>query len=55
VLGAGFGGGGQEAMKISFLLMLVSVFVAFSYMPVGGEAKQSSVAARIRTRLMPNG
>ncbi len=42
-------------MKISFLLMLVSVFVAFSYMPVRTEAKQSSVIARIRTRLMPNG
>jgi hypothetical protein len=42
-------------MKISFLLMLVSVFVAFSYIPVGSEAKLSRVAARIRTRLMPNG
>ncbi len=42
-------------MKIYFLLMLVSVFMAFSYMPARTEAKQSSIAARIRTRLMPNG
>lgn len=42
-------------MKIYFLLMLVSVFMAFSYMPVRNEAKQNSIAARIRTRLMPNG
>ncbi len=41
-------------MKIPFLLMLVSVFVAFSYMPVRQEPKQRSVAARIRSRLMPN-
>ncbi len=32
-------------MKISFLLMLVSVFVALSYMPVRSEARQRSVAA----------
>ncbi len=42
-------------MKIHFLLMLVSVFMAFSYMPVRNEANQNSIAARIRTRLMPNG
>jgi hypothetical protein len=54
-LDAGIRGGGQKAMKISFLLMLVSVFVAFSYMPLRSEAKQGSVVARIRTRLMPNG
>jgi hypothetical protein len=36
-VGAGFGGGGRKTMKIPFLLMLVSVFAAFSYMPVRQE------------------
>jgi hypothetical protein len=38
-------GGGQEAMKIYFLLMLISVFVGLSYMPLRTEAKQK-VAVR---------
>jgi hypothetical protein len=41
-------------MKIYFLLMIVSVFVAFSYMPIRSEAKQSSIAARLRTRVLPS-
>jgi hypothetical protein len=53
-VGAGSGGGGQDAMKIYFLLMIVSVFVAFSYMPIRSEPKQSSIVARLRTRVMPN-
>jgi len=38
-------GGGREAMKIYFLLMLISVFVGLSYMPIRTEAKQK-VAVR---------
>jgi hypothetical protein len=38
-------GGGRKAMKIYFLLMLISVFVGLSYMPVRTEAKQK-VAVR---------
>jgi hypothetical protein len=53
-VGAGYGGGGQATMKIYFLLMIVSVFVAFSYMPIRSEAKQSSVTARLRTRVLPS-
>ena len=30
-------------MKIYFLLMLISVFVALSYIPIRTEAKQSTV------------
>jgi hypothetical protein len=44
-VGAPNKGGGQEAMKIYFLLMLISVFVALSYMPMRTEAKQK-VAVR---------
>jgi len=38
-------GGGRETMKIYFLLMLISVFVGLSYMPIRTEAKQK-VAVR---------
>jgi hypothetical protein len=38
-------GGGREAMKIYILLMLISVFVGLSYMPIRTEAKQK-VAVR---------
>ena len=43
-------------MKIYFLLTIISVFVAFSYIPVRGEAKQANAArARFRNSEMPNG
>jgi hypothetical protein len=32
----------EKAMKIYFLLMLISVFVAVSYIPIRTEAKQSA-------------
>jgi hypothetical protein len=38
-------GGGRKAMKIYFLLMLISVFIGLSYMPIRTEAKQK-VAVR---------
>jgi hypothetical protein len=37
--------GARQAMKIYFLLMLISLFVWLSYMPMGVEAKQK-VAVR---------
>jgi hypothetical protein len=37
--------GGEEPMKIYFLLMIVSVFVALSYIPVRAEPKQNPTAA----------
>jgi hypothetical protein len=37
--------GARKAMKIYFLLMLISVFVGLSYMPMRSEAKQK-VAVR---------
>jgi hypothetical protein len=40
--GAGNNGGGQAVMKIYFLLMLISVFVGFSYIPIRSEAKQKA-------------
>ena len=43
-------------MKIYFLLMLISVFVGLSYVPVRTEAKQSRArAARFAASVMPNG
>ena len=33
-------------MKIYFLLMLISLFVWLSYMPIGTEAKQKVAARR---------
>jgi hypothetical protein len=44
-VGAQENGGGRKAMKIYFLLMLISVFVGLSYMPMRTEAKQK-VAVR---------
>jgi hypothetical protein len=38
--------GARKAMKIYFLLMLISVFVGLSYMPVRSEAKQKAAARR---------
>jgi len=37
-------GRGEEPMKIYFLLMIVSVFVALSYIPVRVEPKQKPTA-----------
>jgi hypothetical protein len=37
-------GRGEGLMKIYFLLMIVSVFVAFSYVPIRAEPKQSPAA-----------
>ena len=37
-------------MKIYMLLMLIGVFVGFSYLPIRGEAKPASGAAPIRCR-----
>jgi hypothetical protein len=36
--------GARKAMKIYFLLMLISLFVWLSYMPVRSEAKQKVTA-----------
>jgi hypothetical protein len=41
-------------MKIYFLVVLMSFFVAFSYLPLRGEAKQSR-SARWRANALPNG
>ncbi len=37
-------GRGEELMKIYFLLMIVSVFVALSYIPIRAEPKQNPTA-----------
>jgi hypothetical protein len=37
-------GGGDGLMKIYFLLMIVSVFVAVSYIPIRIESKQKAAA-----------
>jgi hypothetical protein len=37
-------GRGKELMKIYFLLMIVSVFVALSYVPIRAEPKQTPTA-----------
>jgi hypothetical protein len=37
-------GRGEESMKIYFLLMIVSVFVALSYVPIRAEPKQNPAA-----------
>jgi hypothetical protein len=37
-------GGGEGRMKIYFLLMIVSVFVAVSYIPIRTEQKQKAAA-----------
>jgi hypothetical protein len=37
-------GTGEELMKIYFLLMIVSVFVALSYIPIRAEPKQNPTA-----------
>jgi hypothetical protein len=37
-------GRSEEPMKIYFLLMIVSVFVAFSYIPIRAEPKQNATA-----------
>jgi hypothetical protein len=37
-------GGGEELMKIYFLLMIVSVFVALSYIPIRAEPKKNPAA-----------
>jgi len=38
-------GGGERLMKIYFLLMIVSVFVAISYIPIRIEQKQKPAAS----------
>jgi hypothetical protein len=38
--------GARKAMKIYFLLMLISIFVGLSYMPMRSEAKQKVAARR---------
>ena len=37
-------GRGEGPMKIYFLLMIVSVFVALSYLPIRAEPKQNPAA-----------
>jgi hypothetical protein len=44
-VGAINNGGGEEAMKIYFLLMIISVFVGLSYIPIRTEAKQKAAVA----------
>jgi hypothetical protein len=41
-------------MKIYFLLMLISVFVWLSYMPMRSEAKQKVAARSNSLPLVPN-
>jgi len=41
-------GGGETVTKIDFLLMLISVFVGLSYIPVGTEAKKAVPGRPIR-------
>jgi hypothetical protein len=36
--------GGEKAMKIYFLLMIISVFVGLSFIPIRTEAKKSTAA-----------
>jgi hypothetical protein len=38
-------GRGEGRMKIYFLLMIVSVFVALSYIPIRAEPKQNPAAS----------
>jgi hypothetical protein len=38
-------GRGEALMKIYFLLMIVSVFVALSYIPIRAEPKQKPAAS----------
>jgi hypothetical protein len=38
--------GARQAMKIYFLLTLMSLFVWLSYMPLGAEVKQKVAARR---------
>ncbi len=40
--GTGNDNGGEAAMKIYFLLMIISGFVALSYIPIRTEAKKHS-------------
>jgi len=40
--------GDNEAMKIYFLLMIISVFVGFSYIPLRSEAKPSTTSGAVR-------
>jgi hypothetical protein len=37
-------GGGESVMKIYFLLMIISVFVGLSFIPIRTEAKKSTAA-----------
>jgi hypothetical protein len=46
--------GARKAMKIYFLLMLISVFVWLSYMPMRSEAKQKVAARSNSLPLVPN-
>lgn len=47
-LGAVFSGGGEDAMKIYFLLSIMSVFVGLSYVPRRSEAKKAVPQRPIR-------
>ena len=38
-------GRGEKVMKIYFLLMLISVFVGLSFIPIRAEAKKSNAAS----------
>jgi hypothetical protein len=38
-------GGGESVMKIYFLLMIISVFVGLSFIPIRAEAKKSNAAS----------
>jgi len=46
-------GGGHRAMKIYFLLMIISVFIGFSYLPLRTEPKQKTVTGRVPTDSVP--
>jgi hypothetical protein len=47
-VGAGNDGGGEAVTKIDFLLMLISVFVALSYIPIRAEVKQTTIVPPVR-------
>jgi hypothetical protein len=51
--GAGIVGGGHAAMKIYFLLMIISVFIGFSYIPLRTEAKQSTASGAVPPESVP--
>jgi hypothetical protein len=46
-------GGGDKAMKIYFLLMIISVFVGLSYIPIRTEPKQKAAKNAVAPDSVP--